>query len=215
MIYKPAISKAGLNPIRADDLYKTGSIINDLWELTKSAKILLADLSGKNPNVFYELGLAHAIAKPVVQITDNIEDIPFDLRTLRVIPYDKNEGEWGEELRKSITIAIKETLAHPGTSILPTFLQSQSTKRPKRFSSEKKKVLELSQEIDSLRNQMITVSRGRERMLSSKEVEFRLREYHNRKFPRILAVQRVISAGANPSMVEYFSERIWGSKRKR
>jgi len=47
--------------------------------------VLLADLTGKNPNVFYELGLAHALAKPVILIAETLDDIPFDLRALRVI----------------------------------------------------------------------------------------------------------------------------------
>jgi hypothetical protein len=111
--------------------------------------------------VFYELGLAHAIAKPVVLITDNIEGVPFDLRTLRVIPYDKNEGQWGEDLRTAIMGAIKETLAHPGTSILATFLQAQGTKKSNKISSEKKHVLELKQEVESLKNQMKAFSPGR------------------------------------------------------
>jgi aromatic ring-opening dioxygenase LigB subunit len=95
LLYTPAIEDAGLRAVRADDLYKARSIVNDIWELTKNAEILLADLSGKNPNVFYELGLAHAIAKPVVLIADNVDDIPFDLRSLRVIPYNKHVGDWG------------------------------------------------------------------------------------------------------------------------
>src|SRR5690349_20368297 len=63
-LYCPAIRAAGLEPKRADDLYRPSTIINDIWSYTQSAKIILADLTGKNPNVFYELGLAHALAKP-------------------------------------------------------------------------------------------------------------------------------------------------------
>ena len=61
-----------------------------------------ADLSGKNPNVFYELGLAHAIGKPVVMVAATIDDVPFDLRGLRTILYDKENEAWGEELRERI-----------------------------------------------------------------------------------------------------------------
>lgn len=89
-IYSPAIENAGLRPFRADDIYTPGSITNDIWNYTKKSKLLLADLTDKNPNVFYELGLAHALAKPVILITEDVEDIPFDLRPLRVIKYDKN-----------------------------------------------------------------------------------------------------------------------------
>src|ERR1041384_2996075 len=63
-VYVPAIESAGLIARRADDLYRPSAIVNDIWSLTKEARVILADLSGKNPNVFYELGLAHAIARP-------------------------------------------------------------------------------------------------------------------------------------------------------
>jgi hypothetical protein len=62
-IYKPAIESTGLSPRRADDLYRPRTIVHDIWEYTRNAKVILADLTGKNPNVFYELGLGHALAK--------------------------------------------------------------------------------------------------------------------------------------------------------
>jgi len=84
-VFKPAISKAGLLPRRADDIYKPSIIVDDIWNLTLDSKVLLADLTGKNPNVLYEFGLAHACCKPVVIVTESIEDVPFDLRSLRII----------------------------------------------------------------------------------------------------------------------------------
>lgn len=63
-IYCPAIEAAGLKPCRADDLYRPSTIVTDIWSYTQTAKLVLADLSGKNPNVFYELGLAHALPSP-------------------------------------------------------------------------------------------------------------------------------------------------------
>src|SRR5207237_6250655 len=73
-IYVPAIQSAALTPRRADDLYRPSAIVNDIWILTREATIILADLSGKNPNVFYELGLAHALAKPAILVTESMDD---------------------------------------------------------------------------------------------------------------------------------------------
>jgi nucleoside 2-deoxyribosyltransferase len=101
-VYTPAITKAGFKAIRADDLYNAGNIIKDIWNTTKDANIILADLTNKNPNVFYELGLAHALAKPTILLTSNINDVPFDLKPQRVIEYDKNEYNWGESLKKRL-----------------------------------------------------------------------------------------------------------------
>ena len=59
-IYIHAIKDAGFEPIRADELFHTGSVVEQIWEQISKSKILLAELTGKNANVFYELGLAHA-----------------------------------------------------------------------------------------------------------------------------------------------------------
>lgn len=60
-IYKPAIEKAGLRPVRADtEIFGTGKIMDQIWTGIHAAKVLVAELTNRNPNVFYELGLAHA-----------------------------------------------------------------------------------------------------------------------------------------------------------
>jgi len=118
-IYMPAIKAAGFEPQRADDLYGSRPIINDIWNSTKEANVILADLTKKNPNVFYELGLAHAIAKPTILITATMKDVPFDLKHLRIIEYDKNFPKWSEILQEKITKSLKEILKKPEQTILP------------------------------------------------------------------------------------------------
>ena len=116
-IYVPAIKEAGFEPVRADELFTTGSVVEQIWEQIEKAKLLLADLSGKNPNVFYELGLAHAARKPVVFTAGQLDDVPFDLRHLRVIIYDVREPEWASRLRKSVTDYLRNATKEPGKSI--------------------------------------------------------------------------------------------------
>jgi hypothetical protein len=116
-IYVPAIKEAGFEPVRGDELFHTGSVVEQIWEQIEKAKLLLADLSGKNPNVFYELGLAHAARKPVVFAAASLEDVPFDLRHLRVIIYDIREPEWAARLRESVTDYLRNAFKEPGKSI--------------------------------------------------------------------------------------------------
>ena len=85
---------------RADDIYRPGNVINDNWNLTKEAKIILADLTDRNSNVLYELGLAHALAKPAIIVTPDENLVPFDLRQLRLLIYDVNQPQWGNKLKK-------------------------------------------------------------------------------------------------------------------
>ena len=97
-IYVPAIRAAGFEPVRSDELFATGSVVEQIWEQIDKSSVLLADLTDKNANVFYELGLAHAAQKPVVLAAARIEDVPFDLRHLRVITYDVREPRWADAL---------------------------------------------------------------------------------------------------------------------
>ena len=97
LIYEPAIKKAGLKAVRADDdIFATGKIIDQVWTGIRAARVLVAELTSRNPNVFYELGLAHALKKPVVLVSSNEADVPFDVRHIRVIYYDVNDPFWGE-----------------------------------------------------------------------------------------------------------------------
>ena len=61
--------------------------MKDIVRAIKNSSLIVADLIDSNPNVFYELGLGHALNKPVIMLTQDIEDLPFDLRSYRVIPY--------------------------------------------------------------------------------------------------------------------------------
>lgn len=116
-IYVLAIKDAGFEPSRADELFTSGSVVEQIWEQIKKSKVLVADLTGKNPNVFYELGLAHAATKPVIFVASSIEDIPYDLRHLRVIIYDNREPEWAAKLRNQITDYLKNAIKEPEKSI--------------------------------------------------------------------------------------------------
>jgi hypothetical protein len=133
-IYAPAIKEAGYEPVRADELFTTGSVVEQIWEQIEKAKLLLADLSGKNANVFYELGLAHAARKPVIFTAAVVEDVPFDLRHLRVIIYDIREPEWAPRLRKSIADYLRNATKDPGKSIPHPFrrLVEESEEPPTR-----------------------------------------------------------------------------------
>lgn len=120
-IYKLAIEKAKLKPNRADaDIYGTGKIIDQIWQGITSARVLLADLTNRNANVLYELGLAHALHKPVVLICSkaNENDVPFDLRHVRTIYYDKDDPFWGTKLMEKIAETILSVMQDPKDAIL-------------------------------------------------------------------------------------------------
>ncbi len=117
-IYEPAIKKAGLTPVRADtDIFATGKIIDQIWTGLKRAKVLVAELTGRNPNVLYELGLAHALHKPVVLISSNEADVPFDVRHVRVIYYELTDPFWGEKLIAKVAENVVSAIKNPNEAI--------------------------------------------------------------------------------------------------
>lgn len=112
-IYKPAIEAANLDSVRGDQVYGTGAIIDDIFREIVESELVLCESTGKNPNVNYELGIAHALKKPAIIITQNIDDVPFDYRHLRVITYDQKKVDWSQQLKAAISKTVLSVLASP------------------------------------------------------------------------------------------------------
>jgi hypothetical protein len=117
-IYKPAIEKARLTPVRADsEIFGAGKIMDQIWVGINSAKVLVAEMTSRNPNVFYELGLAHALRKPVVLVSSNEADVPFDLKHIRVIIYDTTDPFWGNKLLDKVAENILSAIRNPEEAV--------------------------------------------------------------------------------------------------
>jgi len=83
---------AGYRCRRADDIWENPEVIQDVVNLIDRSKVVICDCTGRNPNVFYETGIAHTLGREVILITQHEADIPFDLRHLRYVTY-LNNGE--------------------------------------------------------------------------------------------------------------------------
>ena len=124
-IYEPAIRKAGLVPVRADsEIFGTGKIIDQIWKGINSAKVLVAELTSRNPNVFYELGLSHAKDKPVVLVSSTKDDVPFDLKHIRVIYYEVTDPFWGQKLIDKLSENILSALKNPEEAVFKRALEN-------------------------------------------------------------------------------------------
>ena len=84
--------------------------MDQVWSGINSAKVLVAELTTRNPNVFYELGIAHTLRKPVVLVSSNDKDVPFDLHHIRVIYYDVTDPFWGAKLMDKVSENIVSAL---------------------------------------------------------------------------------------------------------
>jgi hypothetical protein len=85
---KPTVVRAAMRCERADEIQGTTLITWGIWEHVNRARFLIAELTGQNANVFYELGLAHALSKDVILITQSMDFVPFDLKAIRCIVYE-------------------------------------------------------------------------------------------------------------------------------
>jgi hypothetical protein len=92
-VLAPALDRAGFDALRADSVLDQQNILKDIVIGIRTSDLIIADISVLNPNVMYELGLAHGLERPTIMITQNLEVLPFDLRAYRVIPYSKEYRE--------------------------------------------------------------------------------------------------------------------------
>ncbi len=93
-IIVPALTEVGLEPYRSDLDPTPGPITPQMLRQLLEARLVIADLTGRNPNVFYELGIVHSFARRVIALAENPGRLPFDAKDERVVPL----GEIGEHL---------------------------------------------------------------------------------------------------------------------
>ncbi len=110
---KPICESFGLEIQRADELFTTNPILEDIVAIIEKATIVIVDISGKNPNVFYELGMSHMLKQSqTIMIThDAFGDIPFDIAHFRIIRYENSivgKATYEEELKKTIESTLQD-----------------------------------------------------------------------------------------------------------
>jgi hypothetical protein len=99
--------KVGLECLRGDEEFLEGSVLKHIVTELCSAGIVIANIDGRNPNVYYELGLAHALEKPVLLVASDIEAIPFDLKSQRVVIFNK-PSDLKRRLQRALTQLLVE-----------------------------------------------------------------------------------------------------------
>ncbi|MFX1294270.1 MAG: hypothetical protein ACFFD2_05355 [Promethearchaeota archaeon] len=106
---KSITKKLNLLVKRADDFFESGAIIDQIWIGIFHSKLMIADCTNRNANVFYEIGIAHTLGKKVILITQNAEDVPSDLKHLRYIEYELTKAGM-KEFEKKLSETLKQEL---------------------------------------------------------------------------------------------------------
>lgn len=122
-LIEPAVEQFGLKVVRADSIDKPGVITKQVMQYLVESRLVIADLSFHNPNVFYELAIRHMVRKPVVQLIQKSDKIPFDVNQLRTITIDNSSiYTWTPKLeiwRSEIANQIRQAFDDPENSESP------------------------------------------------------------------------------------------------
>ena len=112
-IIRPAVEPLGYKAIRADEIDKPGIITTQVLNQVVESELVIADLTERNPNVFYELAIRHAISKPFVQIIKKSEQLPFDVAQNRTVFVDLQDPDNVADSVKQITSQIESLESDP------------------------------------------------------------------------------------------------------
>ncbi|MDO9328846.1 MAG: hypothetical protein Q7U27_08960 [Pseudomonas sp.] len=107
LVAKKVGQSVGFNVLRGDERATSGDIFPQILRHIIEARIIIANISGRNPNVFYELGIAHALDKPVILLANSKSEIPFDISSKRIIFYSSNA-----DLEISLSNMLTRVFAH-------------------------------------------------------------------------------------------------------
>lgn len=107
-VLAPVLRANGFRAVRADHVPKVGLITTQVINLIVESPLVVADLTGANPNVFYELAIRHAIRKPYVQMIARGERIPFDVSGIRTVELDVTDLDSVDRAKREVDRQIKE-----------------------------------------------------------------------------------------------------------
>lgn len=127
-VFEVACAELNLRAVRADKISESGEITDQIFTFLRDADVVIADVSGANPNVMYELGLRHTLNRPTV-IVGEYDRLPFDVNTIRTIQFRRTEGGL-ISLRDSLIAALQSALTGKGSPVSATRIWSEGAAAP-------------------------------------------------------------------------------------
>lgn len=185
-ILKPAAEECGYEAKRADEISEPGDISNQIINHILEDPIVIADLTGHNPNVFYELAIRHVIRRPFVQIIEEGDSIPFDVFGMRTIKVNHHDLESVDRAKKDLVAQIN-SIRKEGYEVTSPFSSALNWDSLRRSEDPNKRELsdliaainELKSEVRSIKEDLIESNDGIAHKLCS-QAEF-LQELQNNK----------------------------------
>lgn len=144
-----------------------------------------------------------------------MDDVPFDLRALRVLVYDKNAPDWGRILRDKVQVAIGEVLKVPAEAILPAFLETKGQAPKPTVTPQEKEILDLRQQIEVLRDELRSPERRMREDIGPEQALSLIREYVKSGMPEGMIVRRLEALGPPRQWILDHIRRLKPEKRRK
>lgn len=157
-IISPVCEACDFEAIRVDQMNDANSITQTIIECLETSELVIADTSGHNPNVFYEMGFRARTKKPIIHLKSKNEKLPFDINTIRTFEYDLTDLDGVEELKKRLINTIQSfnytTLEEATDNVELETVPSASDTLPILYEILDS-ILELKSEIKSINSETI------------------------------------------------------------
>ncbi|OVE83970.1 hypothetical protein B2G88_16325 [Natronolimnobius baerhuensis] len=157
---KPAVEQYGYDPIRADHIAEPGIITSQIIEHVVESPLVIADLTGSNANVFYELAVRHAHQKPLIQLISKDDEIPFDVAGTRIIQIDLSDIESVENTKTEIKDQI-ESIENNNSGIENPISVALDLKHLRESADpEERSMADIMETLSELRTNMVSIQKS-------------------------------------------------------
>jgi hypothetical protein len=159
-IITAAVEPLGYNVVRADKISEPGIITHQILQHIVDAPLVIADLTDRNPNVFYELALRHAIRKPQVQLIRKGDQIPFDVAATRIIQFDLTDLDSVEATKNEIVAQVKSLEAGKNDTDNPISVSLDLKVLKESNNPEERSLADIVEAISDLRVTLTSADKG-------------------------------------------------------
>jgi hypothetical protein len=170
-VIRPALKEFGYEAMRADQLSEPGIITSQVVQHIMDDAIVVADLTGRNPNVFYELAIRHAIRKPYVQIIQRGDEKPFDVAGVRTIEIDHHDLDSVQSAKDEIIKQISSMNKEGYQVDSPISITIDFERLKKSENPEQRQMADVLSSIADLRSGLASIEKKLDEPLSSRQLE--------------------------------------------
>lgn len=156
-IIEPVVTEFGYKPVRADAIAEPGMITSQVIDRVVETPLAVADLTGSNANVFYELAVRHAYKQPVIQIIDRDDNIPFDVSDTRIIKIDIEDIEAVENAKNKMKEQIRSIEQEDSQIETPLSVARDLKRLRESADPEDQSIAEIKEDLTMLRSNISSI----------------------------------------------------------